>query len=691
MAGRAATKGFEGEEKYEQYQAQNRRDFLKTLGLALAGAATGTTRTGMKFSKLRQDGTQKGMGWLGALKRPDGGVATEYIIGVNIDGRDIEIPTLVPTLSKSEIDWILNAKDSDTIPQPITDKAVDHAVAQLKKGESPFFGESAAGTSTRYSVGQKSRKDIYSDEEIAKHAPLKSRFYNLTHKGSEGFIARFLTPFSTRLEKINPQLKAVFRKFRSDLNQVTLKDHDAVLPLLQAIKKKMPWADKVRFDLARKNADGRMLQKLIVKYDIGKEYSALRKTLDDIYDRLIEVGYDIDYRRHMHPRAIKDPSGFLQHVYGMKEWGQISEAIKAEQTKRGNEHPLSDTDRAQIADNVLRGFGGQRINLSAFGSMLERKVDIIDSELNQFYHDSDEALLMYITNMNKAIESRKFFGMQKASAGAGKEYRKTMRDFMEEQQADREFEDTAIKERFEEYKKSIIGKSQEERDALEKEYLDDRQKEMEQFRNKQKKDFKVKKAELRKQLKVAIVEGSVPNDDADVDKSVGDYVQKLIDEKAIDEKQQNELIGLFRTFFNYRSTAGAMDFFKSFGYMTTLGNISAAITQITDMAFSFYNAGVGNTLTAFGQVVTGKSKYTKRMIGIERIAEEFSNPTKMSEALNWLFQKTGFARMDRLGKETLINASMMKYERMAKTNPSKFRKIIENMVPSNLVEETIAD
>ncbi|MCR4330534.1 MAG: hypothetical protein NUV49_01490, partial [Patescibacteria group bacterium] len=29
--------------------------------------------------------------------------------------------------------------------------------------------------------------------------------------------------------------------------------------------------------------------------------------------------------------------------------------------------------------------------------------------------------------------------------------------------------------------------------------------------------------------------------------------------------------------------------------------------------------------------------------------------------------------------------------RMAKTNPSKFRKIIENMVPSNLVEETIAD
>jgi hypothetical protein len=125
--------------------------------------------------------------------------------------------------------------------------------------------------------------------------------------------------------------------------------------------------------------------------------------------------------------------------------------------------------------------------------------------------------------------------------------------------------------------------------------------------------------------------------------------------------------------------------------MTSLGNISAAITQIGDIAFSLYNAGAWDTLTAFGKAAQGKSRLTKKDIAIERIAEEFSNPTKMSAALNWLFEKTGFARMDRLGKETLINATLTKYERMARTNPDKFRKIIEKMVPSNLVEETIAD
>ena len=88
---------------------------------------------------LRSNGTQKGTGWLGVLKRPNGGVSTELSIGVNMDGKEQEIPLLVPTLSPEEVNWLLtNNPDPNTVPQPIVDKAVSHAKQRMGAGFSPF-------------------------------------------------------------------------------------------------------------------------------------------------------------------------------------------------------------------------------------------------------------------------------------------------------------------------------------------------------------------------------------------------------------------------------------------------------------------------------------------------------------------------------------------------------------------------
>jgi len=88
----------------------------------------------------RPDGTPKGRGFFGALKRPDGGVMTEYSIGVNIDGRDLEIPTLVPTLTKSERDLLLRLPDGELPPRSIQDKAIQFARKRLSEGK-PVFAE----------------------------------------------------------------------------------------------------------------------------------------------------------------------------------------------------------------------------------------------------------------------------------------------------------------------------------------------------------------------------------------------------------------------------------------------------------------------------------------------------------------------------------------------------------------------
>lgn len=94
-------------------------------------------------SNLRADGTVKGKGYFGELKMQDGSnkVATEISIGVQFDGKETEIPTLVPTLTNAEINWLLkgnNPNDKSEIGNSIVNKAIDHAVDRRKKGLSPF-------------------------------------------------------------------------------------------------------------------------------------------------------------------------------------------------------------------------------------------------------------------------------------------------------------------------------------------------------------------------------------------------------------------------------------------------------------------------------------------------------------------------------------------------------------------------
>ena len=109
-----------------------------------AGGGTQPTNTqAAPASNLRADGTVKGKGYFGELKMQDGSnkVASEITIGVHFDGKETEIPTLVPTLTNAEKNWLLkgnNPNDKSEIGNSIVNKAIDHAVDRRKKGLSPF-------------------------------------------------------------------------------------------------------------------------------------------------------------------------------------------------------------------------------------------------------------------------------------------------------------------------------------------------------------------------------------------------------------------------------------------------------------------------------------------------------------------------------------------------------------------------
>lgn len=109
----------------------------------LAAGPSSTATDALPGYGLRPDGTKKGNGWLGPLKMKDGSVMTELTMGVNIDGMETDIPTIVPTLSKQEIDHLLSGKPAT---DAIVDKAVSHAKMRMAQGFSPYADTHATTT-----------------------------------------------------------------------------------------------------------------------------------------------------------------------------------------------------------------------------------------------------------------------------------------------------------------------------------------------------------------------------------------------------------------------------------------------------------------------------------------------------------------------------------------------------------------
>jgi hypothetical protein len=127
-----------------------------------------------KAEGLREDGTQKGPGYFGVLDLPNGKVATEYSIGVSLDGKETQIPTLVPTLTKGELNLMVNdiIPNKKEIPKTIINKAISHAKARIRAGKSPFK-ERELGVQTPHKSLSETVGDIkkWSDKKKARFEP----------------------------------------------------------------------------------------------------------------------------------------------------------------------------------------------------------------------------------------------------------------------------------------------------------------------------------------------------------------------------------------------------------------------------------------------------------------------------------------------------------------------------------------
>jgi len=157
-------------------------------------------------------------------------------------------------------------------------------------------------------------------------------------------------------------------------------------------------------------------------------------------------------------------------------------------------------------------------------------------------------------------------------------------------------------------------------------------------------------------------------DIVDVNESIGAVIEKITERDNLTPEEQNKLIGALRARFGYRPTGKLASKYKSLVAMTTLGQVQNAITQFGDATWSFYENSIPSTIGA----TVGEKRVKMEDLAIEEVAEEFRTPDGLNSVVNNLFKYTGLKKIDRLGKEALINATLNQYESQAKDG--KFTK-----------------
>ena len=469
----------------------------------------------------------------------------------------------------------LRKMSQDELKQ-VLESVQDRLTFKMKRGFKPDIKfrnvEKPAFTREFYQTNQKFQK--------VKKPIIAQVKETLKHPGE--FIENIGGVISTRLENIHPSLKRAIRKLEWNITTSINRDQKVVRDFLQELKPRKGIFGKrgineieyAELDLAFKNGDEIKINELVEKYGAKKEYLQVRKTLDDIWQRAKEVGYDIGYQKGYWPRVIEDSEGFLEHFIGRDDWSRFDAAIKEKEMYLGR--ALKVDEKAHLINTGIRGYGRGQISLSKTAAMKERVLDFVDAELNQFYLPSDQAIFGYIDNVNDVIESRRFFG----------------------------------------------------------------------------KYVKVDPSTLDKAM--------------NVEESIGNYVVDLMVNNKITVKQEKELTSILRARFNPGKMNRFIGTFRNIGYMTVMGSPYNAITQIGDLGFPIYSGGIKETLKALPGAIMGKAKITRADVGMERIAMEFSDVKTAGKALDNIFTIIGLKKIDSIGKETLMSATIGRLQNEAK-------------------------
>lgn len=175
--------------------------------------------------------------------------------------------------------------------------------------------------------------------------------------------------------------------------------------------------------------------------------------------------------------------------------------------------------------------------------------------------------------------------------------------------------------------------------------------------------------------------------------SIGGLLEDLIARDGIDRQAQQEVQAILEARFNQSSSSEFIKNFKGLAYMSTMGQVTSSLTQLSDLAFSLYENGVYDTVIAGGKAVARQSTVTRASLGLENVAAEFRETGSMHNAVDRVFKLVGIHYLDLIGKETLSNAKLRKMQREARSGKMGARstQIINTVFGQQAGAQVIAD
>ena len=512
---------------------------------------------------------------------------------------------------------------------------------------------------------------------------------------------KLFLPIETRLGKIAPALKEKLRNHTAKLALIKGKDLHIAADFFKKTEamKNTNIEDYIKLDLALKNRDEHTVRILATQYDFLKEFEDIREMLEDIYNEALSVGLDVGYLENYYPRLVKDDltEKFIEYIESLARKEQmdvINQIIKTEDAKISMIlRDLQDADpngfwgtqdKAKFINNRIRGFGRNNILLSRNASLkFERSIDELDGDLNQFYETFEPALVSYIANSRETIEARKFFGSENKEVSKLRARIKRKKATLEEvkerkphiakgKEIDRiKYELNPLKVKLEHFegKEDLFPEQEEYRKNLEKKVA--RLERQIEFVEKLKplsaknmviKRYKTEIEEAAKEIK------NILGDEENVEDSIGALITQLSSKGEIYVKDEKLIREMLLARFNASRACEPIKIVRDLSYIATLNDITNAITQFGDLAFSVYKYGFENTFKG----IKKPFEITKEDLGLNDMAYEFSNPSLLSNWLKKQFKWIGLNAIDGLGKNTIIQASLLNAQKKIKANNPEF-------------------
>jgi hypothetical protein len=118
-------------------------------------------------------------------------------------------------------------------------------------------------------------------------------------------------------------------------------------------------------------------------------------------------------------------------------------------------------------------------------------------------------------------------------------------------------------------------------------------------------------------------------------------------------------------------TASAL---KDMSHITLLGDIHSTLTQVQDVYASMYKNGVFNAIRGGYQNFTGKGMSKEVVLGLRDHIADFASTAPTKKIADKILTVTGFRAVDKFGKQTFMNSSLLKNQQLARKNPEKFAK-----------------